>query len=308
MNPTIEIQRASKAFGPAWRRRRALHAVSLTVHGGEIVGVVGPNGAGKTTLLQLIAGDLRPDSGSVHVDRRWAGTREARAVLGYAADPPVLAPQLSGLRWLRYFAAHRASSRAEQQRLVRWAIECTGLESQLLRRTGVLSRGAAQRLALAAAALAGSRALVLDELLSGVDPLAHRVLRAQLCALARAGRALVVASHDLASLERVVTRVIVLDRGKVRADVAISEVLAERIAEVVFTPSAGAGLERVRARFPMAVPMDDGLAVPLRRGVTLEAVLSACRAERLSVAASRVRHGALEDLFVKVVDGGPDGD
>jgi ABC-2 type transport system ATP-binding protein len=97
--------------------------VSLSAEPGEIVGVIGPNGAGKTTLLRIIAGELAATSGSAFIAGHRCGTRAARALVGYAAEPPLAPPELTGLEWLRYLAGHCARGGAERLELVRSAIE-----------------------------------------------------------------------------------------------------------------------------------------------------------------------------------------
>jgi ABC-2 type transport system ATP-binding protein len=298
----FRAQGAQKIFG-RFAARRVIGPLELDVHGGEIVGVVGPNGAGKSTLLRLLAGELVPDRGSVQVLGRPAATRESRSIVGYAGDPPSVPDGFHALAWLRYLAAHRAERRAVAS-LVRWGLEITAVGDDASRRVATLSRGSAQRVALGGAAVAGTGALVLDEVLSGLDPLVLRALHGRLAALGTRGRAVVIASHDLAALERVVTRVVVMDEGRILADQPIARVLARRVAEVAVAPGSGEGVERIRRHFPRAERTPGGLRVPLTRGTSMEEVLAVCRAERLAVAGSRVRHGAIEDLLIAATRGG----
>jgi ABC-type multidrug transport system ATPase subunit len=160
-----------------------------------------------------------------------------------------------------------------------------------------------QRLALAAAAVAGSAALVLDETLSGVDPLVQRRLRFQIARLAATGRLILIASHDLGALERLATRVLVLCGGRVRADERMADLMAQRVAELTLSGSSLASVDRVLQRFTGAVRTGHGVAVPLRCGATVEQVLAACGEERIPVAASRVRYRALEDILVAAAGG-----
>ena len=103
------------------------------------------------------------------------------------------------------------------------------LEAFVGRRIGEYSRGMMQRLGLAAAAVCGNSVLALDEVLSGVDPLVSRRLRSQICQLAALDRVVIIASHDLAALEKIATRVLVLWDGQVSADVSVSQLVNERV-------------------------------------------------------------------------------
>jgi len=299
---TLELRAVSRLFGSACRRRRALDACSFTADKGEILGIVGPNGAGKTTLLRLIAGEILPSSGMLLVAGARAGTLAARRVVGFAPDPPLAPPELTCTEWLMYLASHRASSPQERTRVVSDAAEVAELDGFAGRRIGTLSRGMAQRLSLAAAVASRSTILLLDETLSGVDPLAQRRMRHGIARLASNGRLVVTASHDLAAVERLATRVLVLSRGQVRADVRTTELVGERVAELTLSGAVLAGVDDVMLRFPGAVRTGAGIAVPLRRGTSVEHVLAVCRQHRIPVASSRVRYRALEDILVSAVE------
>lgn len=293
----VHAQAVSKSYGGR-RPRPALDGCAFRVEPGEIVGVIGPNGAGKTTLLRLVAGELRPTSGAMVVAGYRAGTREARRAVGYAPDPPLAPPELSGVEWLGYLASQRAGSTADREERVRWAVEFGDLEAFVGRRIATYSRGMGRRLALAAAAVLAPAVLVLDEVLAGVDPLVHRRLREQIAQHARSGVAVLLASHDLAAVERLATRVLVLWGGRIVGDVATAALARERVLELALNGSALADAGRLLARYPGAVRTGGGVAVPLAGGRSVEGVLAACREERLAVAGSRVRYRALEDLLL----------
>lgn len=299
----VVAQDVTRAFGSGRRQREALRGCSFEAAGGEIVGIVGPNGAGKTTLLRLVAGDLGLSSGSLFVAGVRAGTRAARRCVGVAPDPPLVPPELTGMEWLSYLASHRARSGAEAARLVADAVELAELTEFAGRGTAAYSRGMLQRLALAAATIAGTDVVVLDETLGGVDPLVHRRLRHQVAGLAERGRLVLIASHDLGAVERLATRVLVLVRGAIRADVPTARLVTERVAEITLTGSSLAGVGRLLSRYRGSVRTGVGVAVPLTGGLTVEQVLASCRQDRIAVAASRVRYCALEDILVAAVGG-----
>jgi ABC-type multidrug transport system ATPase subunit len=295
----VRLARVSKVYGSGNGRRVALSDCSFECHNGEIVGVIGPNGAGKTTLLRLMAGETASTSGELTVAGHRVGSRAARRAVGYVGDPPLLPGELSGVEWLKYLAGHRASHPRERTALLQWAMELADVEEFAGRRISECSRGMVQRLALATAALAGSTALLLDEALSGIDPLLSRRLRGTLTNLAATGRVIIVASHDLAVLERVATRVLVLWRGRLVSDVSIARLATERVAELSLSGSCMSSCARLLDRFEGATRTDDGVAIPLTGGVTIEQAMAACRAERIPVAASRIRYRALEDVLVR---------
>lgn len=295
----VTVHQATKQWARSRGRWLGIDRVSFEVDAGEIVGVVGPNGAGKSTLLRALSGSSRLTRGSITINGFRAGTRGARRAFGYAADPPLMPRELSGFEWLQYFASHRATSRGHRIRLVQWALELIDGESFAGRRIGTYSRGMAQRLAFGAAAIGGERVLGLDETLNGVDPVVHRQLRTRIRELGGAGRAILIASHDLTTLERVTTRVMVLVGGGLVADVATATLLDQRVAELTVTGDARAAAGRLLVHYPAAKATPLGVLVPLRRGLSIEHVLATCRDERLPIAQSRTRYETLEDIVIR---------
>jgi ABC-type multidrug transport system ATPase subunit len=131
-----------------------------------------------------------------------------------------------------------------------------------------------------------------------VDPLVARNLRGQVSALAARKRLIVIASHDLGTLEKIATRVLVMWAGRLAADVSVSALVNERVAELSLSGSGLAETERLVERFPGSERTGEGVAIPLRSGLTVEKVLAVCRSQRIAVASSRTRYRALEDILV----------
>jgi Cu-processing system ATP-binding protein len=287
----LELRDVARAY--ARGRVRALAGVSLALVPGEIVGLVGPNGAGKTTLLRLAAGLLAPDAGAVTVHGGPPHAAAARRALGYAPDGAVFPPALTVREVLGYYARlHTAGPR--RHALVAEALALGELAALAERRAAALSRGEAQRLALAQAALGGRRILLLDETLSGIDPVVRRALCDRLARLARDGVAVLLASHDLAAVERLAGRVAILVRGRIVRSAPITDLLRERVLEIV--------LDRPPAEPPPGFRVT---ATGLERDLgadSVEAALALCRAHRLAVRASRVRLRTLEDVVLETLD------
>ena len=239
---------------------------------------------------------LAPDAGTSTVAGAPAGSLAARRALGFAPDGPVFPPALTVRETLDYYARFHASGAARRV-LVAAALELGGLGDVADRRTANLSQGFAQRLALAQAALGGRRVLLLDETLSALDPVVRRALCDGLQRLAARGVAVLLSSHDLAAVERLAGRVVVLVQGRVVRSAPLPVLLRERVLEVVLDA-------------PPAVPPPGfratpaGLEVDLGTG-TVEAALAVCRAHRLAVRATRVRLKSLEDVVLDAVGDEP---
>jgi len=213
--PAIEVSGVSKTWG---KHKRALDGVSFTVADGECLGVIGPNGAGKTTLFGCLLGLLRPDAGHVRIAGLEPDDLGVRAHTGYVPerlefDPTLDARQLLALRLelLGFPKAARAATVETQLDEVGLAPEA---RSRPLR---TFSRGMLQRLGLAHALLGQPKWLFLDEPTLGIDPEGAAHLRGLLGSLKARGVTVVINSHDLAHLERVCDRVVLLRAGQVAA-------------------------------------------------------------------------------------------
>jgi len=285
----LDARDVTRSFGAV----PAMAGVSLSLVPGEIVGLVGPNGAGKTTLLRLLAGTLRPDGGTIIVAGHGAGSLQARRALGFAPDGAVFPPTLTVREVLDYYARLHAAG-AGRRALVAEALDLGALDEVAGRRAALLSRGYVQRLALAQAALGGRRILLLDETLAGLDPLVRRRQCDRLMALAGTGVAVLLSSHDLAAIERLASRVLILARGRVVREGLMAGLLRERVLEGVLD----APPREPPPGFRVTV---FGLETELGGG-TVEAALALCRAHRLAVRASRVRLKSLEDVVLDALD------
>jgi ABC-type multidrug transport system ATPase subunit len=280
---------------------RALDGADLVALAGECVGLVGPNGAGKSTLLGVAAGLVAADAGDVWVCGCRPREGAARRRVGYAPEQPAFYPELTVRELLVHLAAGHANHPRQRRGLVDDALALGGLEAWAERRTGALSRGLALRLAFAQAALGRRELVLLDETLAGMDPLAQRDARERIRALLERGVTVVMASHDLASVERLAGRVAVLHRGRTVRLLEASDLARERSLVLVVEGSPRAAAQLLARRYPQVVCEADGARVALPARETPESVLAYCREQRIGVRASRVVSRTLEEAAVSTL-------
>ena len=208
MSNALRTRGLAKRFGPLV----ALHPLDLELAPGSALAVVGPNGAGKSTLLRLLAGLTRPSAGTIELAGAARGRALRRRAVGLVGHATFLAPTLTTRENL-LLAARLYGLDAPAERAAR-ALAQAELEAVADRRAGALSRGLAQRAAIARALLHDPRLVLLDEPWTGLDARSAALLSGRLAAEKRAGRTLLVSSHDSARLVGLADRALVLARGR----------------------------------------------------------------------------------------------
>jgi ABC-2 type transport system ATP-binding protein len=218
----IRLAEVSHHYRPLWPPRhavRALDRLSLEIKPGSAVGLIGVNGAGKTTLLRLLLGYLQGSSGMASIESLAPRRYVELHGIGYVPERVAIPRSWTVEGALRAYTL-LGNVGADGPERVEAVLERLGLQAVRRRRVGGLSKGNLQRLAIAQAIVCDRRILVLDEPTDGLDPVWIAELRGILAEwrAAEPERILVIASHDLALVERVSTRVVVLHDGRVLAE------------------------------------------------------------------------------------------
>jgi ABC-2 type transport system ATP-binding protein len=226
MPPALAVRGLRKRYGTV----EALKGVDLEVGEGELVGLLGPNGAGKSTLVKISVGLVRPSAGTAAVAGARAGSRTARAALGYLAELfrfPGWYTADELLQLHQRLAGSRGGA-AERTRL----LELVALSDARDRRVDGMSKGMAQRLGIAQALVGEPRLLLLDEPTSALDPVGRRTVRLLLEELRGRGVSVLLNSHLLSEIELVCDRVAILLGGEVVAAGTPQELARPRGVEV----------------------------------------------------------------------------
>jgi sodium transport system ATP-binding protein len=225
----IEVEGLRKAFQPG--TPPAVDNLGFRVPSGEVYGLLGPNGAGKTTTLRILATLLRPDAGRVRIDGRDPVTDSlgVRERIAWVPAEGGLPPRLTGREVVQLFARIQGV-RDPDGAAERW-LDRMGAAPFADRPTADLSTGMKRRVLLARALVHEPAALLLDEPTDGLDVGGRRDVLALVRALAAEGRAVVLSSHIMGEVERVVDRIGILVAGRMRAEGTVAEVrgTAERL-------------------------------------------------------------------------------
>ena len=229
----------------------ALVGVDLEVRDSELVGLLGPNGAGKSTLVKIACGLVRPTAGRAEVCGARAGSREARAAMGYLAELFRFPGWMTADELLELHQRLAGSRGGERERVE--LLELVGLEDARRRAIEAMSKGMQQRLGIAQALVGSPRLLLLDEPTSALDPVGRRTVRTLLEELQRRGVSVLLNSHLLSEIELVCDRVVILLGGKVVSAGTPAELSRPRGVEIETSAGKRTYLEATREDVPKLI-------------------------------------------------------
>ncbi len=286
-----------------------MHHLDLRVEQGDLYGFLGPKGAGKTTAIRAILGLIQRDSGQVEVFGERHSVRQ-RAEIGSLVETPTFSEWLSGRNNLRIAAAYAGRGTEAD---IDEALERVGLRERASEAVRGYSLGMKQRLGIARALLGKPKLLVLDEPTNGLDPRGMKEIRDLLKELVRRDRLTVfVSSHLLVEVEAMCNRVGILDRGQLKAEGTVAELVkrlggAVQVEVGVATQDRPAALGVIEKLGGIEVMGDgeEGRMLLALRGVETAALNRALVQAGIDVGALVPRAGTLEELFLSVTSSEP---
>jgi ABC-2 type transport system ATP-binding protein len=259
--PLLLFEHVSKWYGPVL----GANQITLELRSG-ITGLVGSNGAGKSTLLRLATGQLRPDMGRVTIAGHDAWTWQAKRFVGYCPDTDVFYEEMSGVQFIETMARLCGYTTAEARERTARVLERVGMAGRATRQIAGYSKGMRQRTKLAAALIHDPQLLVLDEPLSGIDPVGRRESLDLFAGLAEQGKCLLISSHELEELEKLTDHVAIMARGRIAAVGTLA-----RIRDLLddHPLSVRIDVDRPRVLAGQLVALEDVVGVELGDGSTL---------------------------------------
>jgi ABC-2 type transport system ATP-binding protein len=292
-----------------WRKRprRVLDRLSLQVEPGEVFGFLGPNGAGKTTTLKLLLQLIFPTSGEARILGRPAGDLVAKRRFGYLPEQPYFYDHLTAEELLTYYGGLFGIPSAERRRRVNALLDEVGIGKERREPLRKFSKGMLQRVGIAQALINEPELVILDEPMSGLDPLGRRDVRALILRLRDRGCTVFFSSHVLSDAEALCSRVAILAKGRMVANGLLREMLAFNVHgwELVVADLHDDALAKVATGVRSVVPIGGGrFQLELALETPPEQVLSQIVAAGGRLVSLNPVRETLEDLFVERVSQG----
>ncbi|HEY4243980.1 MAG TPA: ABC transporter ATP-binding protein [Kofleriaceae bacterium] len=301
--PAIEVTDLTKTYRTPFARKRveALRGVSFTVERGHIFGFVGPNGAGKTTTIRTLVGLVRPTGGSARMLGEPIGSRAARAKLGFLPETPYFYDYLTVAELLdltgRLFGLAPALRKQRADEL----IEKVGLARARGQALKKFSKGMLQRAGLAQALMNDPELVILDEPMSGLDPIGRKEVRDLMLELRDRGKTVFFSTHILSDVEAITDRVAIVARGALQAEGTPADLVSKSLQGTDIVARHGGDLGTLGDGASRVRHVGDELAVTLPATADVDEWLARAHAAGAKIVAVTPRHETLEELFLRSV-------
>ena len=224
----IEVSNLSKTFRHpmrVWDLIEAVRNFSFSVETGEIVGFVGHNGAGKTTTIKMLMGLIWPTGGEISIFGKKPGDVSVKNKIGFLPERPYFYSQLTGLDVLKYFgklSGMKGTSLIDRAEKV---LRRVGLYNDRNRRLSGYSKGMLQRIGLAQAIIHDPELVIMDEPMSGLDPIGRKEVKEIIRSLKRDGKSVIFSSHILSDIENLSDRVLIIENGVKKSFGTVREIV-----------------------------------------------------------------------------------
>ena len=301
MDSAIDVRDLRKTYRTPFRRKQveALRGVTFTVERGQIFGFVGPNGAGKTTTIRTLMGLIRPSGGTATILGHEIPSRAAREKLGFLPESPYFYDYLTVGELLdlagRLFGVPHAvrAKRADE------LIERVGLGRARTQSLKKFSKGMLQRAGLAQALMNDPELVVLDEPMSGLDPIGRKEVRDLILELRDKGKTVFFSSHILTDIEAIADQVAIVARGQLTAQGTPAQLIERATLGTDVTIRIAGDVDGLTEGATRVRRTGDELSLTLPPDADVDAWLAKARDKGGKVVSVAPRHETLEDLFLR---------
>ena len=308
----VELIGITKWFRSHWtfRATRGIEDLSFTITEGEVFGLIGHNGAGKTTTFKLLVGLLRPTRGTLLLEGRRLEWHHSRQGIGFSPEQPYFYDYLTVSETLNFYGQLYGMDAAARRARIGELVDQFHIGNKLHAPMRTLSKGTLQRVAVAQAIMHRPRLVILDEPMSGLDPVGRKEMRDLIASLRYSGTTVVFSSHILSDAEALCDRVAILGQGRLQEVVNLEKDAAPPEAYTLIVVGASCRalmrLAHLAAEPPAGGP--DRWTVKLKDRATVNAALTELHGSGVEVEAILPEHPSLERRFLRYANNGSNGD
>ncbi|MGQ0667578.1 MAG: ABC transporter ATP-binding protein [Nitrospiraceae bacterium] len=290
-----------------WGRRvTVLEGLNLDVRRGEVFGFLGPNGAGKTTTIKILMGLIYPTAGRAMLFGRPIGDHEAKARLGFLPESPYFYDYLTATEFLQFYG-HLFSLRGhELDQRVTDLLRMVGMSHARDLQLRKFSKGMLQRVGIAQALINDPELVVLDEPMSGLDPVGRKEIRDLILRLKESGKTVFFSSHILHDAELLCDRVAIILKGRMVACGRVSDLVGQSATQSVEMIVEGLGAEGLEHLCPLAdrlVKQGGQTLIVLKNQHQVAQALEIVRTAKGDLLSLTPHRNSLEELFIREVRG-----
>ncbi|MBL7715008.1 MAG: ABC transporter ATP-binding protein [Bdellovibrionales bacterium] len=305
--PLVEIHAVDQIFRAGfWLKPvQVLHHVQIQVPEKSVFGFLGANGAGKTTLIQLLVGLRAPTRGTVKVGGHLATTAKARRKIGYLPERPYFYDHLTGEDFLKYFGTLSGMTRNQLLDRIPTVLSTVGMTAAKNVELRRYSKGMLQRIGIAQAILHEPELLVLDEPMSGLDPIGRKEIRELILSLSQEGRTVFFSSHVIPDVEAICDEVALIDQGRILQSGPIGGLLSKGPiqTEIAFSGVTAANAKKIEELMRIQ-EMPDGIRAIVTSQVSANDALSSLIKKGARILWVSPIRPSLEDFFKSTKEGG----
>ncbi len=299
----LSVEKLAKTFVKPFTGKKveAVRGVSFEVRRGDIFGFLGPNGAGKTTTIKMLTGLIFPTGGKATILGEEVPSPDAMGNVGFLPENPYVYPYLTPREFVSLCGRLNGMSGQHLAREVERVIERVGIGYAIDRRVGALSKGMLQRTGFAAAIVHSPELLILDEPMSGLDPVGRKEVRDLIVEEARAGRTVFFSSHILSDVELLCDHVCILRKGEVVAGGAMKELLGAgaRRTELTLVDVPEEAVAELSTLAESTQRHGPSLVLDVQGDEAVRKVLERALARGLRIESLIPKRETLEDIFVR---------
>jgi len=302
----IEIQNLTKIYSLGLFKGsvKALDNISLTVSEGEIFGFLGPNGAGKTSTLKIMTGLNRSTSGSILLFGQDGRDPQVRKIMGYLPEQPYFYDYLTAREFLTFYArlfGLKGETIASKTEFLLKMVDLERARDLPLRK---FSKGMLQRIGIAQALINDPKLVIFDEPMSGLDPIGRREVRDMILRMRQEGKTVFFSSHIISDVEMICDRVAILDKGKIRAEGKIEDLLQKKSVtrEIEFSVSNPGVIQELGSFGTVIMKTPERVLISVAED-HVEQVLDIARRQGAKILSLVAHKQSLEELFTEKVSG-----